>query len=101
MEIVSHTTIVAGRQMKIPAELTNNIEQELQAGRIRIVTTFPSAFVVLPLGALMMTINRVYSGIIQVQPLTSGTYGNNTFSKCFNLLYLPNIEPLTIMPTVT
>ncbi len=38
--------------LRIPTELASNIEQELQAGRIKIVPTLPPAFVVSPLGAV-------------------------------------------------
>ena len=57
--------------LRIPTELASNIEQELQAGRIKIVPTLPAAFVVSPLGAVPKMANGVQTGWRRIHDLSS------------------------------
>jgi hypothetical protein len=56
--------------LRISTELADNVKQELQAGRIKIVTTFPSAFVVSPLGAAPKMAHEVQTGWRRIHDLS-------------------------------
>jgi hypothetical protein len=58
--------------VRIPTELADNIEQELQAGRIKIVPTVPTTFTVSPLGAVSKKMaNGMQTGWCHIHDLSS------------------------------
>jgi hypothetical protein len=57
--------------VRIPTELADNIEQELQASRIKIVPTLPTTFIVSPLGAVPKKANGVQTGWRRIHDLLS------------------------------
>jgi len=56
--------------LRIPAELDENITQELNAGRIKIVSQLPAAYIISPLGAVPKKTNGVQTGWRRIHDLS-------------------------------
>ncbi len=57
--------------LRIPTELSENITQELEAGRIKIVPHLPAAHIISPLGAVPKKANGVQTGWRRIHDLSS------------------------------